>query len=275
MTAEKSFAVVGGHRLAYVRSGSGEPMVLVHGITTYSFIWRQVIPALEQHYDVIALDLLGCGDSDMPLDESYAIGDHADRLFEFVKGLGIERFHLVGHDLGGGIAQIFAVRHPQMPLTLTLINTVGYDFWPVQPITALRTPVVRQLMMASFDLGTFQMVVKRGFYHKEKVNKELMDLFNAPMRRPEGRKAFMHFARCLDNHNLTDITDALPSLPMPVLILRGDADPYLSAVIAERLHEDIPGSFLERTPTASHFMMEDEPEWTAERILQHAARATG
>lgn len=123
--------------------------------------------------------------------------------------------------------------------------------------------------MASFDLGTFRMVVKRGMYHKERVTPELMELFGAPMQTAEGRKAFMHFARCLDNHNLTDIADELTRLQVPVLILRGDADPYLSAMISERLHDEIPGSRLERTPTASHFMMEDEPEWTAQRILEH------
>lgn len=269
MTAEKKFVTIDGHRIAYTRSGSGEPIVLVHGITTYSFIWRRVIPFLEPEYDVIAIDLLGCGDSDMSVDVSYAIQDHADRIFEFVKAIGLERFHLVGHDLGGGIAQIFAVRHPEMLLDVTLINTVGYDFWPVQPITAMRTPVVRQLLMASFDLGTFRMVVKRGMYHKEKVTPELMDLFGAPMQTAEGRKAFMHFARCLDNHNLTDISEDLTRLSAPLLILRGDADPYLSAMISERLHAEIPGSRLERIATASHFMMEDEPEWTADRILEH------
>jgi len=268
MPAITSYATVGGHRIAYHRSGRGETVVLVHGITTYSFIWNDIVPLLEQGYDVIALDLLGCGESDMPLDVSYAIQDHADRLHEFVRALGVERFHLVGHDLGGGIAQIYAVRHPEMLATMTMINPVGYDFWPVQPITALRTPIVRQLLMASFDLGTFRMVVKRGFFHKEYVDDELMALFTKPLETSEGRKAFMHFARCLDNHNLTDIADRLPDLGMPVLVIRGDTDPYLTSTITERLHADIPASTLLRIPTASHFAQMDEPEIVARAILE-------
>ncbi len=267
MLSETQFVTVGGRRLAYHRSGAGETVVLLHGITTYSFIWRRVVPLLEQHYDVIALDLLGCGESEMPLEESYAIQDHADRVYEFARALGIDKMHLVGHDLGGGIAQIFAVRHTDMLYDLTLVNTVGHDFWPVQPITALRTPIVRQLIMATFDLGTFRMVVKRGVYHKERVTPELMDFFTAPMQTTEGRQAFMHFARCLDNHNLTDIEADLRSLDLPTLIIRGDADPYLSAAISEKLHDDIPGSKLARVKTASHFIQEDEPEWLSEQIL--------
>ena len=264
------FATVDGHQLAYHRSGEGEYLVLVHGITTYSFIWQQIVPALSERFTVITLDLLGCGESDMPLDVSYAIQDHADRLYGLLRELGIDRCHLVGHDLGGGIAQIFAVRHPEMLFDLTLINTVGYDFWPVQPITALRTPIVRQLLMASFDLGTFRMVVKRGLYHKELMTSALMAEFMKPLVSVEGRKAFMHFARCLDNHNLTDIADDLHSLPVPTLILRGEADPYLSPAIAEKLAEQIPGATLHRIATASHFLQLDEPEWLTDQIISFA-----
>lgn len=267
------YATVDGHRIAYHRSGSGEPIVLVHGITTYSFIWQTMVPLLESDYDVIAVDLLGCGESDTPLDVSYAIQDHAARLEEFADAIGLDRFHLVGHDLGGGIAQIFAVNHPERLIDLVLANTVAYDFWPVQPITALRTPIVRQLLMASFDLGTFRLVIKRGLYHKERLDDALMAQFTAPMSTTEGRQAFMHFARCLDNHNLTDIADRLPSLPMPVLIVRGDADPYLSAVISERLHDAIPGSTLLHVPTSSHFIQVDEPAVFTEAIrdFHHAS----
>jgi len=264
------FVEVGGHRLAYHRSGEGETILLVHGITTYSFIWRDVVPLLEKEYDVVVVDLLGCGESDKPLDVSYAIQDHADRIYGFVRTLGIDRFHLVGHDLGGGIAQILAVRHPEMLYDMVVANTVAYDFWPVQPITALRTPIMRQLLMATFDFGTFRMVVKRGLYHKERVTDELMECFMAPMNTTDGRKAFLHFARCLDNHNLTSIANELRDLEVPTLILRGDSDPYLSATISEKLHREIPGSRLEHTATASHFIQVDEPEWLVEHVLAFA-----
>lgn len=268
MQRQPEYATVDGHRIAYHRSGAGPTILLVHGITTYSFIWRRLVPLLEPKYDVIAIDLLGCGDSDMPLDTSYSIQDHATRLREFVDVLGIQKLHFVGHDLGGGIGQIFAVRFPERLYDLTVINSVAYDFWPVQPITALRTPIVRQLMLASFDLGTFRLVVNRGLYHKDRVTRELMDLFTAPMKTSLGRKAFMHFARCLDNHNLTDIAEDLRHLRVPLLILSGDADPYLSSSIAEKLHAEVPGSRLERIATASHFIQEDEPEWIAHHLRE-------
>lgn len=264
---EKKTAQVSGGACTYYRTGKGEPVLLVHGITTYSFIWRKIVPLLAAKYDVITIDLLGCGDSAMPLDVSYAIKDHAERLKEFVISLGIEKFHFVGHDLGGGMGQIFAVQYPEMLFDLAMINTVAYDYWPVQPIIAMRTPILRQFMIAAVDLGAFQLIVKRGLYHKDLVTEELMDLFMKPLKKSGGRKALLHFARCLNNANLMEIAEDLRKLKMPVLIIRGDADPYLGSMIAERLHQDIPGSRLVRIATGGHWIQEDESVQTAQSLL--------
>jgi pimeloyl-ACP methyl ester carboxylesterase len=264
----RAFQKAGGHRLAFLRAGAGEPVLLVHGITTYSFLWRNVLPRLENAFDVVAPDLLGCGDSDKPLDVSYALRDHADRLRDFVVGLGLGRVHFVGHDLGGGIGQIFAVRYPELLRSLTLVNTVAYDFWPVQPIIAMRTPILRQFVMAAVDLGAFSHIVRRGVFHRDRVTPELMAYFMKPLATPEGRKAFLHFAHCLDNRDLTSIAGELGRLAVPTLVIRGDADPYLSARIAERLHAEIPGSRLERIAAAGHFIQEDEPQWLADTVAR-------
>ncbi len=266
VAAQKHELLVGSHRLSFLRAGSGDPVLLVHGITTYSFLWRNIIPGLQDGNDVIAVDLLGCGDSDKPLDASYALRDHADRLRDFIHGLGLRRVHFVGHDLGGGIGQILAVRYPDLVSSLTMINTVAYDFWPVQPIIAMRTPIIRQFMMAAVDLGAFTLIVRRGVYHKDRVTPELMGYFMKPMKTADGRKAFLHFAHCLDNRDLTSIAAQLRRLRVPVLIVRGDADVYLSAQISERLHEQITASRLVRIATGGHFIQEDEPAWLARTV---------
>jgi len=77
------------------------------------------------------------------------IAAHADRLVSIIDKLGFGRIHLVGHDIGGGVVQIFSVRNADRVATLGLVNSVGYDYWPVQPIVAFRTPILRQLAMAS------------------------------------------------------------------------------------------------------------------------------
>jgi len=276
VSGESFFALVAGHRMAYHREGKGDVVLLVHGITTYSFIWRRVLPLLvAAGHDVIAVDLLGCGDSDKPLDIPYSLTAHAGYLKSFLDGIGVGKVHYVGHDLGGGIGQIFAVRHPELLHDLTVINTVAHDFWPVQPIIAMRTPIIRQLMMAAVDAGALKLIVKRGLFHKDRLTPELMELFMKPLRTSEGRKAFLHFAHCLDNRNLVDIAHDLRRLKLPVLIVRGDGDVYLSGAIAERLRTEIPGSRLERIATGGHFIQEDEPERLAQLVVDFTGQPRG
>lgn len=259
---------ISDNRIAYLQKGHGEVVLLVHGITTYSFIWRKIVPLLEDRYRVISVDLLGCGASSKQLDRSYSIKNHASLLTRFLEKLGIEKCHLVGHDVGGGISQIMAADHPHMFHDLVLINTVAYDFWPVQPIIAMRTPIIRQMAMATLDIGALRMIIRRGLYHKERLTSELMACFWEPMKTKQGRKAFLHFAASLDNRHLLEISDQLHELDLPVLIIRGDADPYLSGAIADKLAENIPGAKLVKIPTASHFMQEDEPELISTEMKQ-------
>lgn len=230
------------------------------------------MPLLDQQYQIIGIDLPGCGASSKGLEVSYSIKNHSRLLKNFLQETGFNKIHLVGHDVGGGIAQIFAANYPEMLMSLTLINSVAYDFWPVQPIIAMRTPIIREFAMATLDKGALRIIVSRGLYHKENLTKELLSYFWEPMKTKEGRKAFLHFAASLDNQNLLEITDKLHQLQLPVLIIRGDADLYLSAANAERLASNIPNARLSRISTGSHFIQEDEPDFIATELKSFFSR---
>ena len=261
-----NFTEINGNRIAYHRQGQGEPMLLVHGITTYSFIWRNMVPRLSEKYDVIAVDLLGCGESDKPAGADYSIVSQAVILKELLIQLGINKIHLVCHDIGGGIGQIMAVRYPRLISDLVLINSVGYDYWPVQPIITVRIPFLRHIAMAILDLGIFRAIIRRGLYHKDRFTDDLMGLFVEPLKTREGRHGFLQLAKCLNNKNLIDIAEMLQIIKFPVLIIRGDADQYLGPIIAERLHKEIRGSRLETVETGGHFIQEDEPDLLVDLI---------
>ncbi|MCU4174793.1 alpha/beta fold hydrolase [Carboxylicivirga sp. N1Y90] len=252
--------------LVYYRMGKGEPLLFIHGITTYSFIWRQLIPLLIDKYELILVDLAGCGDSSKNIDDSLSIKNHAKMLHLLIEQLLLKNLHLISHDVGGGIAQLITVHYPHRIKSLTLINSVGYDFWPVQPIISMRTPIIRHLAMATLDMGALKFIIKRGLFHRKKLDTELMELFWKPLKTSEGRKAFLFFAHCLDNKNLLEISDELTKLKLPVLIIRGDCDVFLGKTISERLHKDIPNSQYEVISTGGHFIQEDEPELLAQNI---------
>jgi len=120
--------------------------------------------------------------------------------------------------------------------------------------------------MASLDIGVFRMIIARGLFHKDKVNKDLIETFNLPLKSKEGRKAFLHFARCLDNENLLEIEQQLRDIDFPVLIIRGKQDIYLSSSISDKLFSEIPDSKLYLISNAGHFAMLDEPGQVSEAL---------
>lgn len=101
---------VDGARLHYRRQGHGDAVVLVHGFGLDHRVWQPQWPALVAHFDVIAYDLRGFGRSSLPGSAPYA---HHEDLRALLDALDVERAHLVGHSLGGGIAASFAVAYPQ------------------------------------------------------------------------------------------------------------------------------------------------------------------
>ncbi len=268
------FLCVQGHRLAYERYGYGKPVLLVHGFATHRFIWSPVVAGLKDRFEVVAVDLLGWGDSDKPLATDYSIKHQADMLCEFIQQFGWPKCHLVGHDVGGGVAQLMAISNADLFYDVTLINAVGYDYWPVQPVVAIRTPIVRQIILATFDSPAFKTLLRRGLHDKNALTSEVLACFQKPLSTSRGRKAMVHFANCLCNSQLMQIEADLQTLALPVLIIRGDADLYLGSRICERLHADIPDSRLIRIATGGHFIQLDEPELLANHMTSFFDRKT-
>lgn len=128
----KHFADLGDVTLHYLTAGEGEPVVLLHGIPQTSHEWRHVIPRLTGRYRVIAPDLRGLGDSSRP-PGGYDKKTVADDVWRLVRDhLGVERFHLAGHDWGGPVAFSLAARHPDAVRRLAILDVVipgdGADF---------------------------------------------------------------------------------------------------------------------------------------------------
>lgn len=262
------YITIGELKIAYKRVGKGETLILIHGITTSSFIWRNMQPGLSKHFDVIAVDLLGCGLSSKDLSADYSIKNQASILAELIQKLELGKVHIAGHDIGGGIAQIMAVKFPQLIRDVVLINTIGYNYWPVQPITTMRTPIFRQLAMMSLDMGMLQKLIRKGLYKKESFTEEFRSLVWEEMANKKRRKSFLHFAKCLNNQHLMEIASELKRIEFPVLIIRGEGDLYLNSIISSRLEEDIPTSEILRIRTGGHFIQEDEPELLVNKITE-------
>ena len=115
-----------GAEIHYLRSGQGEPVLLLHGYPQTHACWHRIAPSLAQHYTVICADLRGYGDSSKPVGlpdhSNYSKRAMALDMVELMASLGFERFHLVGHDRGGRVSHRLAADHPQRVHTLTVLD---------------------------------------------------------------------------------------------------------------------------------------------------------
>ncbi|MFQ5522127.1 MAG: haloalkane dehalogenase [Acidimicrobiia bacterium] len=134
---KKKYAQVLGVPMAYVEHGKGDPIVLIHGNPTSSYLWRKVIPALSQVGRCIAPDLIGMGDSAKieTGPDAYRFCTHADYLEAFLRVIGVEEnVVLVGHDWGGALAFDWGRRHSRAVKALaymeTLVTPLTWDDWP-------------------------------------------------------------------------------------------------------------------------------------------------
>ncbi len=121
---ELQHASIHGHDVALRTAGSGPVMLLVHGMAGSSSTWRHVMPALAEHYTVVAPDLLGHGASAKPRGD-YSLGALADILRDLLVVLGHDRATLVGRSLGGGVAMQFAYQFPERCERLVLVSSGG------------------------------------------------------------------------------------------------------------------------------------------------------
>ena len=118
--------IINGHRVAYGILGSGKPIVFIHGTPSSSYIWRNVAPNVaNEGYSVHVYDLLGYGNSERPYDQSMdtSVSAQVPILKQLMAHWGIERAHIVAHDIGGGVAQRFCIFHPAISNSRRMINS--------------------------------------------------------------------------------------------------------------------------------------------------------
>lgn len=257
------FVDVGGARLYYYAAGSrgaGEPIVLIHGFPTSSHLWRDVVPLLPSGRRVVVLDLLGYGRSDRPMGKDLSIKGHAERVIALLDALRIQYVAIVGHDLGGGIAQYLAVRHPTRVERLCLIDSVGFDEWPTRQIKMARAtlPLTRHLP-TTWILSALRSEMERG-YTQESRGARSMDIYIRPFCSPEGRDVLMQHLEALDPEETVALAPRLGEIMAPTAVITGAHDPFIPQGVARQLHEAISNSTLDVLPDVRHFTPEESPE---------------
>ncbi len=150
---KSNFFKIKNYNYHYLDEGRGEPLVMLHGNPSWSFLFRQLIPELSRTNRVIVPDHLGCGLSDKPQNFPYRLETHIDNLEELLLSLNLENINLLVHDWGGPIGLGFAIRYPERIKRLIITNTAAFtDTRLPSRIALCRIPWLGEILIRNFNL---------------------------------------------------------------------------------------------------------------------------
>jgi 2-hydroxymuconate-semialdehyde hydrolase len=265
-------AAVDGLDIAYRRAGAGQPVLLLHGIPTSSRLWDAVGAELAADHDVVAPDLVGFGESAKPDDRDVSMAAQARLVPALLDALGLDRVLLVGHDIGGAVAQWVAVDAPERVAGLVLIDSVSFDSWPILRMRALRIlapPFARRWPGPWFRW--FERSMRR--YVPDAAGREgLAASLAAWSADSAGAEAFMRNARAMDPRITEEVALRLGEVAVPAHLVWGEGDPFQKVKWAPRLRAAIPGATL-TVLDGGHFLPWELPSEVTREILKPARSA--
>jgi pimeloyl-ACP methyl ester carboxylesterase len=281
------YARVNDVLIHYVVSGSGPVVILLHGWTSTWYQWkRNVMPALAEHYTVIAPDMRGVGDSEKPVEEaSYEKRNMAEDIYRLVEHLGHagEKVRVVGHDFGATVAYAYAVAHRDDVEQLVILDMpfpgfgyeeglrfdpprqdpLGREFWhlawheaPSEIFEALVTGRERTYLRYFFQQFSFD---------PSAVSEEDLDEYTRHYASPGGLRSVNYYrTHAADAEYFREA--ARTPLEMPVLALGGDHFNGLMVKEAmEQMASDVTGGVI---PDCGHWVTDEQPEYVIDQLLE-------
>lgn len=261
---------VDGHDadIAYYEAGAdhdGPPIVFVHGIPTWSYLWEPVVGAVAAERHVVAMDMVGYGNSTMEDGIDRSIRAQEQALAGLVDHLGTEQVSLVGHDIGGGVVSRFAVHQPDRVPNLVLSNAVCYDSWPVSFINGLGVPST--LDRDPEELETeLRGVLEEGVYGDPESHETFVEGMLRPWKQPNGWRSLVHNAVATNTNHTLELDYG--AIEADTTLLWGADDILQPIDYAERLAADVSGdATVVPIEDAYHWVVEDRPDEYADQLL--------
>ncbi|MGK0358144.1 MAG: haloalkane dehalogenase [Bradymonadia bacterium] len=265
------FVDVDGVQLHYVEAGAGKPILLLHGNTASAYLWRNVIPHLEAHGRVIALDLVGMGRSEKPLID-YRLEDHIDFVEGAIDALGLEDVAIAGIGWGAVIGMDYAARHPSNVRALAFMETPmraanTFDEVPAgvrESMRGYRTPglgrtlaIDRNLLVEEFP----QLMTLRSLSADE------MQAYRAPFAEQDGREVLWRFPNELPvagepagSHDvLTRVELMLRTTTLPKLLISAAPGVHVQAAELAWALDNVQALSVVDVGAGLHLLPEDSP----------------
>jgi 3-oxoadipate enol-lactonase len=261
---------VAGREFHYERGGSGEPLLLIQGMSGTHVAWGQPFrEALEESFDVIAFDNRGIGLSG-PVEGPFTIVEMTEDTAGLMEELGLESVHVVGISMGGMIAQELALAEPGKLSSLTLGCTYcggpGSQLMPQENLEKLAAGFLsgdrEQAIRASYEVN-----LSPGF----RADEDAYGPFREMAISVPARKATIELqVQAIAGH---DTSGPLGEISTPTLVVHGTVDGVLPFANGELIASLMPGARFEPLASVGHMFWWEQPRRSAELIREHALAA--
>jgi pimeloyl-ACP methyl ester carboxylesterase len=277
MARETKFTSTAFGEIAYTEQGAGPVALFVHGVLLNGYLWRHVIDRVKDLRRCIAVDLMAHGATKISRDQDVSFTAQAEMLAAFCDSLKLDQVDLVANDSGGGIAQIFAARHPERIRSLTLTNCDTHDNWPPNAGEALfnaaaqgRLGGIGRKMLA--DTAFARAAFASAYEHPEEVAAETFQIYLAPLfSDPQATRDLERwFVQSHDCIQTVAVETQLRRLEAPALIVWATDDAFFPVKWAYWLRGTLPGARpVVELEGAKLFFPEERPEEFAAALREH------
>jgi pimeloyl-ACP methyl ester carboxylesterase len=273
-------ANVNGLRLHYVMGGKGDPVVLLHGFPQTWYEWHHVMPALAEHYTVIAPDLRGLGESSKP-ETGYDATTVAEDVFQLVNRLGFQKINLVGHDIAGGVAYAYAAKHANAVQRLVILESTIPGFEAPETASRLggvwhpafhQEPDLPEALVFGRERTYLKYFFTKYAYDKTAVGEDDLNQYVRDYSAPRALKAALAHYRAFPQTIQQNQQYAKTKLQMPVLALGGESvlgDLVLKSV--QRVATNVRGGTI---PQCGHWIATERPEYLVDQLFSFFSQAT-
>jgi pimeloyl-ACP methyl ester carboxylesterase len=266
-------AEINGAKLHYLTAGHGTPLILLHGYAETSLMWRPIIPALAKRFTVIAPDLPGIGDSDIPAD-GLDMKSAAIRIHDLAKSLGVQKAEVVGHDIGLMVAYAYAAQFPAEVTKLVLMDAflpgvAGWeDIYNNPKIWHFRfngpTPeaLVQGRERTYFNYFWDDFAADKNHSIPESDRKAYAAAYARPGRMHAGWAYFVSFLQAAKDFAQLSQT----KLTMPVLTIGGDKS--LGEALGQQAKLVATDATVIVLKNTGHWVLEENPKETTEALMK-------
>ncbi len=233
MYMEDRYVTVQGYKTRYWAEGSGEPLILVHGLGSSAESWLFNVEELAKRYRVLVPDIVGFGKTDKPTDDNELSLQRSSRFVAgFLESQGVSKAHVVGNSMGGIVSLQFAVDYPQMVNKLVLVDPAGFGRDVHVSFRLQSLPVLGEILAEPSRRGT-RMSLEVASHQRQFITDELVERFYELGCQPGMKKPFLAAVRKgitltgVRKDVLEPLQARIPGITAPTLIMWGRCDQVL------------------------------------------------